>query len=262
MMRIGNNIKQLFYTINFFTCIPLPVRGDVGTGLEHMAVWTPWAGLVIAGGLIVTHSLAGWLFPPALAAACVLCVWVTLTGGLHLDGLGDCCDAFFAPVDANRRLEIMRDAHLGSFGVMGIGLTLLIKFCTLLVLPGYAWVTFSQSVGHFPFGLLFAPIAARWLVLWAARIPAVQPAGLGMTFARGVSLGNIVLAGILPFGLIVINGLPALASLVIAGVGVWMFTRIARAAIGGVTGDVFGACIEIGEVIILGVYSARFFNRF
>jgi adenosylcobinamide-GDP ribazoletransferase len=257
MVRIGNIIIDFITTLKFFTSLPLPNHLRTDAGLEQMAVWTPWAGLVVGGFLVAAYYLTMWLFHPPLAAALVLCTWIIITGGLHLDGLGDCGDAFPAAVGTERRLEILRDPQLGAFGVIAIVCAVIVKFCAIYVIPATSWNWIFRSNIPFPFALLFAPVAARWLVLWAARAPLSRPAGLGMMYARGIQLRRILLAGILPLVLLAINGVPALAAVVIAAGGVWIITRIARARLGGVNGDVLGACIETSEIVILLVYAVR-----
>ncbi len=256
-MRIANIIKDFITTLRFFTTLPLPDDDSHERGLAHMALWVPWAGLVIGIGLVVAYSVSMRLFPPAVAAALVLSVWILLTGGLHLDGLGDCWDAFPAPVSVERRLEIMRDPHLGTFGVIGIILAILLKYCLIFSLPAGSWINFLQNSIPFPMGLLYAPVAARWLVLWAARGRTSPARGMGKEFAQGITFRHIIIAGILPLILIGINELTALAALVVAGAGVWLFTKIAEKKIVGISGDVLGACIEIGEILILLVYVTR-----
>lgn len=256
-MRIANIIRQFSKTINFFTFIPLPSQNDTDMGLERIAVWAPWAGLVIGACVIIIYSIASLVFPPIVAAGCVLSAWVLLTGGMHLDGLADCCDGFTAPVETTRRLEIMRDPHIGAFAVIGITLVLLLKYCMIYVVITSSWPALEIIDVNLPFGLLFAPVAARWLVLWAARAPASQASGLGVTFARGVTLSQVLTAGILPVILTVIGGITALAAILLAGLGTYMITRIAQAKSGGINGDVLGASIEVSELLIVCVYSSN-----
>ena len=256
-MRIGNCVRDLMTALSFFTSLPIPSHVVADAKLERMAVWTPWAGLVVGVFLVATHYLTTWLFHPILSAALVLFVWITITGGLHLDGMGDCGDAFLAAVDNERRLEILRDTHLGAFGVISIVCAIIIKFGAIVGQPPISWNLIYRDDVPFPFALLFAPVAARWLVLWAARTPLSRSTGMGMMYARGIQIRQIMLAGILPLILFGINGLTSLAAIIIAGGAVWIITRIARMQLGGVNGDVLGASIEISEIIILLVYAVR-----
>src|SRR5262245_61596780 len=95
--------------------------------MGRAALWFPLIGfglgLVLAGGLLLFRLF----FSPALAAALTVAAWAALTGGLHLDGLADCCDGLLATATPERRLEIMRDPRLGAFGVTGLTLFLILK---------------------------------------------------------------------------------------------------------------------------------------
>lgn len=249
---------SLSLAASFLTAIPLrtaaPQPGDLG----RAAVWFPFIGLALGVVLSLTDWLAARYFGPLLAGALTVTVWAALTGGLHLDGLADCGDGLLSAAAPERRLEIMRDPRLGAFGVISLVLFLVLKVLALaalpaavlwgLMVPGQA----GPGAGLFPAGaLVLAPVVARWLLLWVARQPSARPDGMGQSFAAGLSPRTLALAAALPLLLSLLAGprgwLAALLALAVAA----SIIRLARARLGGVTGDVFGLTVELTELAIL-----------
>jgi adenosylcobinamide-GDP ribazoletransferase len=207
----------------------------------------PLVGAVIGGVLAGAAALLHWsgltTHIPLLAAAIVVAVWVGLTGGLHLDGWADCCDALFVPANRERRLAIMKDPHLGGFGVIGLVLLLLAKVAAVQ----------GILLGARPLLVLLAvPAVARWAVVVAARaFPSARPGGMGDFFRQGL--------GWWPLAVATLFALAAAVPLLWRGVVVWavvivvllLLALLARSRLGGLTGDVYGAVIELGETVVL-----------
>lgn len=216
------------------------VAGDSG----RAALWYPLVGSVIGALTWLAWTGASFVFSPLMAGVVTLAVWVLLTGGLHLDGLADCCDGLFASVMPDRRLEIMKDPHVGAFGVIGLILILFLKAAALASLTPIS-----------SFGILLAASLARWCILPAGLLPLARPSGMGSDFAAGLQRSFIILAVLIPLVLAILLGLRGvLAS--IAGLGaaasvLWL----AKSRIGGVTGDVLGMIVEIVETVVLLAFS-------
>ena len=208
----------------------------------------PLVGLLIGLLLVVLERGASALFSQALTAAVLLLAMLVITRGLHFDGFMDVCDGLFGAYTRERRLEIMRDSHVGSFAVAGGTALLILKYgalVSLLSIPGVGKV-----------GVLLAfPMLSRWsMVILLQAFPYVREVGLGSPFhgeggkpwiAAGFALlvtagVSIALAGIGGAGLLV--GV----SLLVALLG-WTMTRI----LGGLTGDIYGATNEIVEATVL-----------
>src|SRR5687767_7053569 len=110
------------------TILPIRLPEDWSAGDSgRAAVWYPLVGVVIGAITWLIWKGAIIIFPPLAAGILTLVVWVVLTGGLHLDGLADCCDGLLASTTVERRLEIMKDPHMGAFGVTGLILVLMLK---------------------------------------------------------------------------------------------------------------------------------------
>jgi len=128
-------VGHLARAISLLTIIPVRARWD-----DDPALGRAMAAFPLVGGLIGTLALcAAWLLTRPLvsaragllAAVLVLAVAEGLTGFLHLDGWADCCDALLPPLERERRLAVMKDPHLGSFGVAGMALLLLLKVAAI-----------------------------------------------------------------------------------------------------------------------------------
>lgn len=220
---------------------PAAAGGEM-EALGRAAGWFPLVGLVM--GLVVAGAdvLAGWLFPPLLAALLALTAWKLLSGGIHLDGLADCLDGLGGR-DPEQRLAIMRDSRIGSFGAIGLILVLLLEVVALSEIgPRRRWRL-----------LLAAPVVARALPVAIARLfPPARPGGQGARFAAAVRPAAVPLAlavaavtaaaSLGAMGLVAF-GLAALASLTAA--------RLVAFRLGGVTGDVLGASVEVAELTML-----------
>lgn len=239
---------EFWLATTFLTTLPAPHFGVPPGGLGRAGRWFPLVGLVIGLLLWAMQSLAAWLFPPSLLGSSlvgvfVVLAWVVLTGGLHLDGLADCCDGLLATTSQERRLEILRDPRVGSFGVLGVVLTLLIKVSAAGVAP--------------PIALFIAPIWARWLMLLAARQPQARPEGMGAAFAAELTPGIIGMAAVLPLFLLSFAGGRGLIGVGLALLAMVALVRLARQRVGGVTGDVYGLVVEVCEVVLLLIFVAR-----
>jgi adenosylcobinamide-GDP ribazoletransferase len=194
-------------------------------------------GAILAG---VLAASAVWL-PDAIAGALVTALLAAATGGLHLDGLADTFDALGSGGDRTRRLEIMRDSRIGAHGAGAVALVLLAKAaCLEHVAESGALV------------LVGALATARGLAVLAIAVyPYARLEGLGRPF-RDVRSADVaiviatvvVLAAALP----VPGGLTAVLVASAAAFSLW--TWLAR-SIGGLTGDGYGAGIEIAELAYL-----------
>ena len=238
-------VKRLIVALGFLTRLPVPhVAADAGDFANAIRLY-PLIGLLI-GGLVAAAGMIGAWFDPWIGALIALLAWVWVTGALHLDGLGDLADGLGAAHgDRDRLLAVMADPHIGSFGVVAIVLQLLAKLVLLhVVLPGH-WLT-----------LLFVPAVARLApLIWARALPPLKPNGLGASITgatRGQDMGGWLL---LLFG-VAIAAPALLAGPLLIGALYVVFKR----RLGGVSGDVHGAGIELvesGLLLVLAMVATR-----
>jgi adenosylcobinamide-GDP ribazoletransferase len=246
---------HLRLAFGFLTVLPVRTR-DVQPGeLGRAGRWFPLVGLVLGALLAGLNHLAGWLFPPLVAAALVTAAWAVLTGMLHLDGLADCCDGLLVAGTREQRLEIMRDPRRGAFAVIGLSLFLVLKVLAIAALPKtpLPWLRLAAAT----YALLFAPVLARWLLVLAACQPQARPGGLGDQFAEGVTPATLAAAAVLPGALLVVGGWPAVIAAVCAAATAGASWAFARARLGGVTGDVLGLTVEFAELSVLLVFTSE-----
>lgn len=228
----------LRWALGFLTILPVQPRRALEQGqLGRAAVWFVPVGLAMGFVLWGAARALELIFPPLLAGALTLALWVALSGGLHLDGLVDFCDGMMASATAERRLQIMSDVHMGAFGAAGLLLVLLLKVAALASLEP-EW------------GLVLAPAWARWWVLLLARGKPAKWDGLGGTLHRELGWAPLLWGVPLLLGALWI-GPTGLAGIVLASATAVIVGLVARAALRGHTGDVLGAAIELVETAVL-----------
>jgi adenosylcobinamide-GDP ribazoletransferase len=233
-------IDGALLAIAFLTVVPVRLRRAPPLGAA--APWFPAVGAAVgavAGG-------AGWLARPALGPAVstvlAVAVLVVLTGALHQDGLADCADGLGARGGgAERRLAVMRDSSIGTFGALAVGIWL------LLVVTPLAGLDRNAAFG----ALVVAAAAGRWAaLLHAVGAPPARRDGLGAAFA--VSPVALAIATVVGAAVAVavagVDGVTALAAaaLVAALVSAW-----SRRALGGRTGDTLGATVALAEAAVV-----------
>lgn len=244
-------MNSLRLAFSLLTVVRTGQSGNFEPGdLARAAGWFPLVGLAVGALTAGFGWLAARFFPPLPVAALTLAVWISLTGGLHLDGLADCCDALPGSASREKRLQILSDPRLGSFGGIGLGVYLLLKFSALASLPtGTGFTSYALPI-------LLAAALGRWLTLPAALQPLAKPDGMASEMAKGMRGRHLLLAGILPLLLAAAGGWRGLAAAAAACLAAWVIFRLARARLGGITGDVMGLTVEAAELVVLLVFIA------
>ena len=235
-------LRSLFVALHFLTRLPLSAR-EISLEEVGRAAWAfPAVGVLIGGLLAGAGWLLSHLFPPLLVVALVLALWVAVTGALHLDGFVDCCDALLAARPPEVRLEILRDTHVGAFGVVGATMLLLVKFAALEA---------CISAGEWT-ALLLAPPLGRWAMVYAmARYPSARSAGMGQAVKGPVGGRSLGGATLLLLPMLIVGPPEVLLSSALAWLFTLLFARWVLRRIPGFTGDVYGALCELVEATVL-----------
>jgi adenosylcobinamide-GDP ribazoletransferase len=238
--------RTLAAALMFFTRLPLAGRVRIDEShLRGAILWFPAAGWCVGGAAALAWWLAAKVWPPDIAAGLGMVVSLLLTGALHEDGWADVCDGFGGGREKDRVLAIMKDSHIGAYGVIGLVVMLGLKWRLLASLPADftpAAIVAAHSLSRAMAGSLMAtldyaradgePSKARPLT---GRIP---PARLAVMLALGAA-PLCLLPGRCAWALV------ALA--VVRGVLARWYAR----RIGGYTGDCLGAAQQAGEVAVL-----------
>lgn len=236
--------RDMVVALGLLTRLPLPAR--VFEGLSDRAparaAWAyPLVGLVTGGIAVLTAWAAGVLgLGPSVQAIFALLAGALVTGAMHEDGLADCVDGFWGGWTRERRLEIMKDSQIGTYGVFALVLSLLLRWqaVTLLIASG---------------GLLtLIPVAilSRAAMVWVmAQLGHARAGGLSAATGRPPRPALLAALGIGAAAAILSGAF--LATLVVAVAMTLAVASIARRKIGGQTGDVLGATQQLVEVTCL-----------
>jgi adenosylcobinamide-GDP ribazoletransferase len=227
--------------------VGLLTRVPVRTDARHETVgasipWFPVVGWGVGAGVAAVYALFHPVLPGLPAAAVAVATGVVLTGALHEDGLGDVADAFGGSRDRQDALRILADPRLGTYGVIAVATSLLLRAGALASLDPWAAAAVLPA-GH---ALSRAAVLAP-----AALMPAVEE-GLGALYARAASARRVTAAAALSLALAGATLGPwAAAAAALAAVAAVVTTRLADRRIGGVTGDVLGAAQQGAEVAVV-----------
>ena len=200
--------------------------------------------LAVSGLIFGLLWLAVWLLIPVsisglLRGFIMMLFTLALTGGLHMDGLMDTCDAVFSRKDRDTRLKILSDTHAGSFAVMGCVIILMSK--TLL---------FAEISGHCA-DIFFIPVYSRLgMSIMLNDLPFAKSQGLAVILGASRDNRSNIFFALMALGLFLSGG-KIIACAFWLCLALWC--RMCIKIFGGITGDLLGAFVEVSEVIMLGV---------
>ena len=235
-------MSGLRLAISFLTVLPVPTRAPA-TDMAPALSYFPLVGLALGGVLAGIDFGLESTFPPPLRGAMLVVALVVLTRALHIEGFMDTCDGLLGGGTRERRLEILRDSHVGAFAVTGGVAILLLKWTAVVGLPPEVRVS----------ALVLFPCLSRWAMLLAvSHFSYARSQGLGTSFLHGrrrvqvpAGLVTVLTASLLLAGAVGAV-LLAVATAVAWGLGAWMAGQL-----GGLTGDTYGAVNEVAEVLVL-----------
>lgn len=253
-MAIDEIPARLARAIAFLSRLPVPDRffSVDDEGAADNSGYFPLAGAAIALPSAVLILLMSWLeAPAALTALLALLAMVLTTGALHEDGLADCADAFGAGGSNERKLAILKDSRIGTYGALALVFSLALRGVALTVLiavgpPLAAAFTFI-AVAAFSRGVM----VWHWHHLPTARPDGVAGrAGIPTSDAVFAALGSGIAVGIVLTSFQ--TGLfSALIGCFLAGLSAWFWTGFVDRHLGGQTGDTIGATQQITEIVFL-----------
>ncbi len=233
--------RGLGVAISFLTRLPWAGQREVAPDdLTRSSRFYGWVGAGIGLWIGACYLLLHLVFAPLLAATVATGAGILATGAMHEDALGDVADGFGGGTTKERKLEIMKDSRQGSYGVLAMVLSLLLRIQALAWLPP-AWVLPGLVAVH---GL--SRTGMVWM-LW--RIPSARPGGMAASLG-GISAVDVAWAtagGLILAALALGAGaaVPVVATILAVLVVSWLSLR----HIGGVTGDVLGSAQQVAELL-------------
>lgn len=236
----------------------LPIKKQVdATGEDYAGsvFWFFLTSLMVGGIMLGVYFVMYILVPVPLFAAFLSVIAAALfTGGLHIDGFADMCDAFFARKSSERTLEILKDSRMGAYGVIAIIFVIAVKTFLLGRIEGtvFLWPIF-----------LALPVCGKIPMILCAMVSTYpREDGLGKyiidLLPKKTAVWSIIIcSAIVCFCAGVFAGGIAVAAMLATG---FILAQISKNKIGGATGDILGAANEIGEMLFLLIVAAVLFQ--
>ncbi|AFY44309.1 adenosylcobinamide-GDP ribazoletransferase [Nostoc sp. PCC 7107] len=240
-------LDNLIASVIFYSVLPLPYIN--GLDFREVSLFAPIVGLVIGGILGLCDTGMIYLNIPVLTrSTLIVCAWIALTGGLHLDGAMDTADGL-AVGNPEKRLEVMADSATGAFGAMAAIAIVLLKTAALTEIEAHRWLIIMAACGWGRWGQQLAIL----------RYPYLKPTGKGAFHKEAIRSYKDVIPGLLL--LLSLSGLLWLFSshrlffaltMIFAGSAIaWLTGLWFNHKLGGHTGDTYGAVVEWTEALFL-----------
>ncbi|WP_328189717.1 adenosylcobinamide-GDP ribazoletransferase [Marinobacter sp. OP 3.4] len=239
--------QAFWLAVGFLTRIPMPVRIDYSQRLMNQSsLYFPLVGLLLGALYAAAFSLLDAWFPPMVSILLVMVLHLWLTGAFHEDGLADSIDALGGGYTVEKRLAIMKDSRIGTYGTVALVMALGLKAALLL------------ESRHIPMALLLAPAVSRLTpLLLMGYLPYVTQSDQSKSkpVADGFSRRRLALAAAFTTVLGVVASLwhsHLLLWCLLATLGVaLLWGRYLRSQLGGYTGDALGASVVLSELVLL-----------
>ncbi len=248
MKKLWNSFKIAF---SMYSRIPMPASEWTEENTSYAMCFFPWVGAVIG---MATWAVYQWkllagrqgaALDPLFFTVLLLILPVAISGGIHMDGFLDTQDALSSWQPAERRLEILKDPHIGAFAVLSCGVYF------LMYLGVYASLT-GRSVKLVCLGFLLSRTLSGISVLC---FPQARKQGLAASFSRGARKRTVLAVLFIYLGgigaaMLTAGGLAGLICLLAAGGVFGYYYRMSRTKFGGVTGDLAGYFLQVCELAV------------
>ncbi len=246
MMGILQDIAAAF---QFLTRLPLAWLTYRPDALSRSAKFFPLVGLALGAAAAGIYLVLSPHLPAAVVALLIVLFSTFATGGLHEDGLADVADAFGGGWNKPQILQIMKDSRIGSYGALAIVFSVAARMLLLANLPSGSFVRYAIS----------AEVLCRWTVLpLGAVLPGARAeASQGARIARQISAVSLAVGTLLAFGIVGYLLHTAMWTPVVTASALVLLTGLYyKQHIGGITGDCFGATIQLtlAAVYLCGVW--------
>lgn len=262
-------MNNFLWALKFLTIIPIGREDRTKPhNLNYVVYWFPIAGICIGIFLSLAYLPFYFFFPPLVTDALIILVYIAITGALHLDGLADTCDGIWGGWNKEKRLEIMRDSRIGSFGAIGLICLLGLKYVSLLSIGEISAINYSPFhvsikcasclippvLVNKCVALVVMPVVGRWAQVCAGGLStyARNESGTGSFITGCTTRKQVFYASLFPVFLFCffynLKGLMVFAIIIIFTLSwIWYIKK----KIGGMTGDTLGFINEVTELLFL-----------
>lgn len=243
-----NGLYSMLIAVSMYSRIPVPTVTWSRQRMGYVMCWFPIVGVIIGIALKIWIEVADYFkFGPEISGIVGLAIPVLVTGGIHMDGFLDTWDALSSCMDREKKLEILKDPHLGAFGVIACGVYLVLGAGVMMELAR------RQALGFLPPVFIMERAFSGLSVVF---FPCAKSSGLAAAFSDGakrraaaVSLtawlaAALALAWLLGENQGILFG-PGLF-LVQGGVFLW-YRHMSKKEFGGITGDLAGWFLQTAE---------------
>ncbi|WP_298257235.1 adenosylcobinamide-GDP ribazoletransferase [uncultured Litoreibacter sp.] len=243
-------IEDIWVALGLLTRFPLPQRDWDSERPAALAAWAyPLVGLAVGlPACVIAQGFWGMGLPVEMIAAIILLAITMFTGAMHEDGLADAADGLWGANTSERRLEIMKDSHIGAYGVIALiaGFALRWSALAALLSAGFLWIPV----------LVTAVISRAAMVPIMEMLPNARSTGLSQLTGRPRTAAVVIATGLSAVAALAGLGLSGLWVLLVAGAAMAACGCIAHRKIGGQTGDILGATQQVVEITVLGAICA------
>ncbi len=225
----------------------LPLRMETDGDRSAYAAWAyPVVGLILGGLAALTGLIGAALgLPTPIAALLTLATALALTGAMHEDGLADTFDGLWGGWGKEPRLAIMKDSHIGTYGVTALILSLVARWAAI-------WILLDVSTAALLTGLMASGAASRaTMPVLMASLRHARETGLSQSVGVVSSRTAGLAVGISVISALLLLGFGAIWPLFVCLITALIVARIAIAKIGGQTGDILGAVQQLTEIAFL-----------
>ncbi|HBW34177.1 adenosylcobinamide-GDP ribazoletransferase [Desulfosporosinus sp. BICA1-9] len=236
-------MRGFLIAFTFFTRIPLPIPKNVSSEeFLRSYKYYPFVGLVLGLILWLLAKVLLPYYPPLVLGALILVAELVLTGGIHLDGFMDSMDGLLSARSPEKILDIMKDSRVGAHASMALVGLLLLKFTFLA----------NLTVPMLPI-LIVMPMLSRWVFqIGMIGFPYARSQGLGKGFHEATQWIPFLLSGVVVCGIsYYLLGFAGPIAFGVSALVIFLMASRISSLLGGLTGDLYGAFIELSEVICL-----------
>ncbi|MDD7794989.1 adenosylcobinamide-GDP ribazoletransferase [Clostridium sp. 'White wine YQ'] len=246
-------MKNFILILQFMTRIPININLKVEReNFQKGVAFFPLVGLIVGAFEASIFYISSRIVPFNTSIFVTVISHVVITGAIHIDGLGDTIDGIFSGRSKEKILEIMKDSRVGTFGALGIIFLIAGKIITLSSI---------NSIEIYK-GIILAPIISRTLItlLMYKRKYAREKEGMGDLFIGVLEKKNFIIA--LLTGIMLISIIGRIQGVVLLSICFFftiLFRNYIEKRIGGITGDILGASVELNELLVFLIYSSYLF---